>query len=399
MKGRIINLLLVFALSFSASGCWSRREINDLAIIMAAAVDKAEEEGKVRLAVQIVKPEMIGKKKGDSNSGSTEEAFWVAASTGNTVYDAERMLTAHVPRSLFWSHCRAVIIGEDLAREGVAQILDFFDRRHDMRRRMWFLIAKGEARDTLEVHRYIEKTSGNALHMLLQHAYDHSKGYYISDINQFLKRLSSKGTHPAAARVETVHGGGGGEKEKETELKLTGTAVFKADRLIGWLDETETRGLLWVMGKAERGVIPVPCPAHDKQDDKVSLMTMRAKSKIVPVICDDKVAITVEIEVEGDIGAQDCQENLATPDKIASLNKRYAEAVRKEVLKALNKAKDEYKVDIFGFGEAVMRKYPRVWEKLEKKWNDEVFPTIEVNIKVKANVRRTGISSEPTTKR
>ena len=133
--------------------------------------------------------------------------------------------------------------------------------------------------------------------------------------------------------------------------------------------------------------------------DKVSLMTMRAKSKIVPVICDDKVAITVEIEVEGDIGAQDCQENLATPDKIASLNKRYAEAVRKEVLKALNKAKDEYKVDIFGFGEAVMRKYPRVWEKLEKKWNDEVFPTIEVNIKVKANVRRTGISSEPTTKR
>lgn len=49
---------------------------------------------------------------------------------------------------------------------------------------------------------------------------------------------------------------------------------------------------------------------------------------------------------------------------------------------------------IFGFGDAVHRKYPKEWKTLQTKWRD-VFPTINVEIKVDARLRDTGLSSAP----
>ena len=60
---------------------------------------------------------------------------------------------------------------------------------------------------------------------------------------------------------------------------------------------------------------------------------------------------------------------------------------------ALNKAQ-ELNADVFGFGEALHRKYPKQWKELEKDW-DEIFPELEVEIVVETQVSRSGISIKP----
>ncbi len=62
-------LLLCSAAVRGACGCWNRRELNSLAIVMGVGVDKGEEKNSVEVTVQIVQPSVLksaGKGSGES---------------------------------------------------------------------------------------------------------------------------------------------------------------------------------------------------------------------------------------------------------------------------------------------------------------------------------------------
>jgi spore germination protein KC len=76
------------------------------------------------------------------------------------------------------------------------------------------------------------------------------------------------------------------------------------------------------------------------------------------------------------------------------LNKLLASRVKLLCEKALNKAQKELKTDIFGFGEAIHRKYPKTWEKLKDDWNDK-FTDLPVNITVEVETKQLGQITKP----
>jgi len=61
---------------------------------------------------------------------------------------------------------------------------------------------------------------------------------------------------------------------------------------------------------------------------------------------------------------------------------------------ALSKAR-ELKADIFGFGEALHRKYPGLWKQVRQRWEEEVFPEVPVSVEVTARLRRTEKLTSP----
>jgi len=214
-------------------------------------------------------------------------------------------------------------------------------------------------------------------------------------LNDFLKALASKSSQPFAPAIEVFYeekqeGEVGNETEEEKKallFKTGGTAVFKEDKLAGWLDIYETRGLLWVLGKVRSGILVVPAPGGRGGD--ISLEIIRAESKIEPELKDGRVIITVEVKEDSNLGDQALPEDLARPEMFELLEQAEAQAIAREIRMALQKAR-VWGVDIFGFGEAVHRKYPKEWRELEKRWG-EVFPDVEVNIVVKAKVSRLGL--------
>ena len=57
-------------------GCWSRRELDTLSIISAIGIDKSEEDGKLSVTFQIIKPSAL---KGSSSSEAAlqvPQVFW-----------------------------------------------------------------------------------------------------------------------------------------------------------------------------------------------------------------------------------------------------------------------------------------------------------------------------------
>lgn len=389
MQKRILAwIILISLLPAVLTGCWDRKELDTMAIIQAVGIDRTE-DGQISLTLQLLLP---GKIKGPAEKGGDDggKGVWILTSTGQTVFEALRDATIESDRKLYFAHNKLFVIGEEAARTGVKPLVDFLDRDHDVRRLSYFFIARGKAQDIIEGEHEQEKIPAKAIEGLAKASGATSK-LPIMSLHDFLKTLASKTSDPVAPGIEIV------ERKKEGKAKkfvrLDGTAIFNRDKLTGWFDGRETRGLLWVLGKVKSGIMVVKSPLEETKN--VSLEIIRASSEIKPEIINGKLVINVEVKEEGNIGEQMSELDLTEPlDVFKELEKRQAAAIEEEINAALAKAQKEWGVDIFKFGDAVHREFPKEWKELKKRWDDE-FPLVEVKVKVEAQLRRVGMSTKP----
>jgi spore germination protein KC len=74
---------------------------------------------------------------------------------------------------------------------------------------------------------------------------------------------------------------GEGKMEDKTQLMLSGTTVFKGDKMIGSLDDSVTRGLLWIRDDIKYATITVDV---GEGDGKVTSEMVRSFTELVPRI-------------------------------------------------------------------------------------------------------------------
>lgn len=384
MKRGFVFLLVILWTVFFLSGCWNRREIDTLAFVMAFGVDQREDD-RVEVTVQVAKPGALVKREG---GGEKEKPYKTYSASGKILSDAVSNLTKESPRKLWFGHTQFVLIGEDMARRGAFPVLDFVARDPELRREIWVLVTRGKAKDLLEADVDLEKIPATGVLRLIKISGATSMAKTVR-ANEFLKALSYKHISATAALITLLKKEPGGDGKPALEFHLEGSAVFKDGKLIGFLDGIETRGMLWVTGKVKSGTIIIPCPKDERE--KVALEIVRARGDIEPRMEDGEISFAVKITEEGNIGEQTCPANLATPSSLKELERKKTKAIEEEIGAALRKAR-ELKADIFGFGEALHRKYPSVWRELKETWENETFPEISVVPEIKAKLRRTGKS-------
>lgn len=382
-----VSLLLIIIIPL-LTGCWSQVEINNLAIVMATGIDKME-DGKIHVSLQLAIPRLIGPAAGQGGGGEggiETKATWVVSEQGETIMDAFRKLQEKLPRQIFFAHSRITIIGEKLARDGVAPVFDFLTRYRESRLGGFILFTKGEAIDILKFSPKFVKSGATVIR-------EEEKAHIgiITTLRDFAYTLSAEGIEPVAARVEIVPSEvKKEEKSEEMNLALKGAAVFHKDKLIGWMNDMETRGVLWLRKEIKTAVVTVNIP-KDKGGGKVSLELLRSTTKIKPVLENHKVKIEVDIQMENDLYENTSKLDLSKPESLRFVGKLLEEDINRRLQLALNKVQKQYKSDIFGFGSAVQRQYPKEWKKeFEERWDQE-FPKLDVKITTHVTVVRTGL--------
>lgn len=383
MSGKAVKTAACILCMLSLTGCWNSRELNALSIVMGVGIDRAEQPGQVRITAQIVRPAEFGSSKSGGEGGSSGDAFWNAKNTGDTVFATIRDMTNQVSRKLFFSHSRIVVFGKSLADKGVQGSVDFFARDPEPRNTVYVLVAEGSAEEILDTKAKLEKIPAIKIANMVEGqaaAMSQASAVKLSD---FIQRLMSKTTAPVATMIGIT---GEGEDQVAT---ITGTAVFKQDKLVGKLDKTEGRGLLWVLGEVKLSILVVEGP----DGSLISLESIRSSGKVTPEIRDGRVIMKIKVTEEGNVGEDTGTAPLNTTDALAYLEQKKTEKIRSEILAAFEKAK-ELKADIFGFGDAVHKKYPDEWKEMEEKW-DEIFPTIELELDIDAQLRLTGRINNP----
>lgn len=378
----IMGVLIVLML-FLVGGCWDRKEIDDVAIMVAIGVDK-DTGKKFKVFTQVIRPGKVGQAGSEGSRGKKEsgpESVWVAGTTGVTLSDAYRRLSVQSSRFFFAADNQVIIFGPTLAAEGIAPTMDFFTREYQQRRRVLILIAQDEVKDILKGNPNQENIPALEIREVAMRAYDFSRVDLVK-INDLLYMLSTEGRDPVVPIIEL--------RKDQQGFFIQSMGIFKGDRMAGKLTQAESRGYLWITGKAQRGSLAIKTPGDER--NFVTLSITRAKSKIEPLIKEGEIFINITIDEEAEL-VEDLSANKLSPQRFKLLEQRQALVIKNEALAAIRKAQ-KVKADIFGFGEAVHRSYPKEWRKLKENWND-IFPNLKVNIKVITKLRRSGLTYDP----
>jgi spore germination protein KC len=381
---KAINILFIIVLVLSLSGCWNRRELNTLAIVMGIGIDQGKKENEMDMTVQLVDTSSMKSTKssssgGDSGSGS---AYLNLKGSGSDLMSILRGFTHQISRKLYVAHNQVIVFGEDLAKQGIHDSLDFLLRDHECRLTVNVLVARGKASDIFDAEPQLEKIPMADINKRIELQGASSETAKLSVVD-FMTHLTSNTFSAVAPLVEIKNDNG-----KKVSL-ISGGAVFKKDKLVGELSKTQTRGYLWVMDKVKSGVIKV-----DVNDQKVNLEIIKSTRKVTPILKEDgSIEFKIKIVESGSISSQTGNENMSTAENAKLIEKEVEKQIKSEIQSAIDRAK-ELDSDIFGFGESIHRKSPEKWKSLEQDW-DKLFKTLSINIDVKATVVAGGRLAKP----
>ncbi|MGB9792405.1 MAG: Ger(x)C family spore germination protein [Thermacetogeniaceae bacterium] len=404
---------MIAAFLLTASGCWSRRETQILTINSALGFDRTTASGKNQLLLSVLtlKPSTAmgggGMTGGQGGGRKQATAGQVISAPGATIEDAIRNWELRSSRHLFLAHTMVLVIGEDLAKEGIGQIIDFCMRDKDVPLRCWVVICRGMARDALQSlpefeplvsteianiqHKSTSFVSKTARENVLNIFYDlmtPGREALVAYMKTFIPPEKS-----SAAQKGSTGGGSQGEADDQGKtFLLSGAAALRGDKMVGTLSEIETQGALLLKNQARGGVIPVSC---DSYHPNVSYLLRNAKTRVRPTVSPNgRIRIEVTIKGTGEmIEEEDSVLDITKEESLKKLEALISREVERRCLLAVNKAK-AFKADVFGFGDLIHHTEPEVWKEIAGSW-DDIFPDLEVKISAKFTVEQPGLIDQP----
>ncbi|NLO89250.1 MAG: Ger(x)C family spore germination protein, partial [Clostridia bacterium] len=314
---------------------------------------------------------------GGGGGGQQRGNSFIITSTGNEVWGIERTLSKRLGRENFYGHMKVIVIGEDLAREGIREILDFFVRRREIHGRISLVIAREKAKKVLEVTPLEENFSSLYLERLLSEA-QRSQVKIEGDFLKAYTSLISSG-NAVLPRVRA---------SSNTQIIVGGAAVIKDWKLAGWLSELETSGVNIVNDEVMGGSITVVDPQREEGLIVVRIVNLGTQRAVE--IKGNKPVFTLNIFAEGGIVEKSSINILFNKSLLDQVERRAELEIQRRAFAAIDKLQREYKADIFGFDQMVAKKFPRYWNKIKKEWDGKYFAEAEVIINVDVKVRRMG---------
>lgn len=370
------------------SGCWDRVELNDLSLITAIAFDKPQQKNSVEVTAQIIIPKVKGGGAGSSGGGGgggQAKQTITRRASGADIADAISKLQMVIPRKIFWGQCKVFIFGEEIAREGIREHMDFLLRHPQPRERGYVFVSKGRGADILELFPPIERSSSEVIRELAQ-----LKIGLSVTMEQLSIRLKEESGAQALPLVHILPKSKS-SKPFETIAYLSGTAVFKDGKMIGELSSEQTRGILWIRNEIEEYTVTYE---DDPVKGKVSIHPLHAKVKLIPSIENGTWKMAIKVRTSGDLVQNDTLLDPMKPQVLQKMEEGLQKDIQARIREALHPLQRELNADIVGFANAYHRKYPKIWAKAKEEWETQ-FPKIEVTVDVDAQINRLGLVNAP----
>lgn len=371
-KRYFIGIMLVLVLSLTP-GCWNLTEVSDTAVPVGLGLDL--ENDRPQFSMQLANPVSGGETGGKSEQVST------IIESGRTFSEAARKMMLTLPRLPLWANATTIIIGPRLANQDLALCMDFLSRNRNIRKNaILFVSPEASAADCMQAKVELEPYSLVALEKMIR-IQDQQLGLYKRALlGDFEEWLDTPGIEPAVPQIIVLT-----EKDKK-KLRLSGLAVFKGRKMVGSLDEVESRGYRYLdPAGVSGGLIIISLPYQAEK--MVTLELTRSAVRIKPVLDRNNITMKIEVTAEGNFYEQNFTGQMLTRTMIAQMEGLANQEIKKQITAAISKAQ-QLESDIFGWGREVHRIHPAFWEQIQSDW-PLMFPEVQTDIKVDFKIRRT----------
>lgn len=336
MKKFVLIIITLFILLIS-SGCYNYKEINDMAIVSSIGIDKDNKNDKYIVSAQI----MNSKESEDSE----DSQITVYTKEGDTVHEALRNITLKSPRKLYGNHLSKIVLSEEVAKEGIDNILDIFNRITEVRNEFIITIVKEDkASDVLKVLTTTESIPAEYVKLSLKIADKTSGLTYATKLDEFISLYLKKGIDPVVPVLKID------KKEKKgttinnitttnpiSKIVIEDLAVTNKGKLETYLKNEEVIGYNFLRNQIQKMIIPVKC---DDENNYASILILKNKTKSNAAKKDNKYIINFNINSEAIITEYNCKKDLTDEKVIKKLEKDTEKKIKRYIKKSLNKQKE-----------------------------------------------------------
>lgn len=361
------KILLIFIIIFALTGCFNYTELNQMGIVSSIGIDK--KDGKYIVSAQVMNAK--------ENDESQDSQITVYEQKGDSVLAALREITLKSPRKLFGGHLSKIVLSEEVAKEGIINIMDTFQRLTEVRNEFAITVVKNQkASDVLKVLTTTETVPAEYAKLTLDSADNYSGLTYSTKSDEFVALYLKKFIDPSIPVIKIEN-----FKKKGTTMDNVTTsnpiskieidskmAITKNGKLKGYLNKNETIGYNFIRNQIQQMIIPVKC--DNKNFASITINNNKTKNKVQKK--KNEYIITLNMNSNGMITEYNCDDNINDEKNIIKIEKKTEKQIKKYVKMAIKKQNKE-KSQFLGLKRIIYLDYP--------KYKNEKY-----NIKIKVNV-------------
>lgn len=373
MKNKIVVFMVTLFTLILVTGCWDRREIETLGLVVGIGVDKGENSSGFELTQQFINT-IIGGRNG------VAQAYYNVTTSGSNILKMIQDTSKQQARSPYFTHLKVILISDEIASSiAMPDLINFFTSEHEMRRTVQVLVVDGSAKEALNVKIKNREVPSLALLGMMHNDYKTSEMPPSVTLGDISIRTSSN----ESFLVQYI------QKGKEG-VNLNGAAVFSGARkkFIGRLSAEETMGVNLLKGTREGskgGVLTV----RFTEGKSLNYEIRRVRTRIEPVVTRDKVAFRVSIKSEGRLGENWTGMDAMEKEDLDKINHLVVQEMERIVEKALAKIQKVYKTDVIGFGERLKIHHYKRWKTIKGDW-DNVFSKADITVQANVKIQEYG---------
>ena len=363
MNKKVLILLILFLLT----GCYNHKELNTIAILTASEINKID--GEFIVNAQVVNPQ-------SQDTVNVQAPFFIYTGKGRTIQEAYRQIKLQSSRYLYPNHLQILIINEKLAKEDISQIVDFYLRIPATRTEFNILIGKDE--NILSTTTPIDDISATSI---LETMEINNKYLGVTDLitfNEFVNMNLDKKLEIILPSIEVINYNKESQTIENTEntkienmYKLGNLAIFKDNKLKGYLTEKESIAYNIIKNKAQTILITYEC----EKDKYMTLEVTEMKSNIST----KNKEINIKVEMSGNINESLCKISLNKEKNIEKLQKELEEFVKKNIEEDINNIRETYNSDVFGFLDLIYKKDYKTYKEIKDNWYNGIYKNIKIN--------------------
>ena len=369
------KFILVLTFLFLLSGCYDYKELNDYSIVTGISIDKIEDKYEVSVLIS-------NSSKSSTETDSKESNVVVYSGKGTTLYSAFKDIGLISPKEIYIGSFSVLILSENVAREGIDNVVDLFLRYPSSRKSFYIVISKDKAKDVLKIMTPLANFPSQNISNNLSSSTDLQGIIGKVSFNKLLSILVQDGIDPSINTIKDIGNKEKGAKQSNLEstnpktyVKLDSLAIFKNYKLVDIANRNESIGINFVNGNIKETYLKL-----NYNDGYVVIDTNKIKTSIKTKLDNNP---KVNINIEGEAKIIECNGNIDLEDykTIEKLQNLSNKKIRKIVNQGISLAKKNNS-DIFGFGLKFSKSHPKYFEKNKDNW-DKIFKNLNIDTKVK----------------
>lgn len=411
---RALTVLLCLGLAAAClltAGCrGAGRDPDEVAFIVAVGIDAAP-GGMLKVSYQIGQASGGGDMSaGAQQQGGRSEVISVVAPT---LPEARMLLNSVIAPTVNLSHVKALVISEEMARGGLQDIVGLTGRFREFRGSVFVIVAGGPAEEFLRQNKPLFAFTVAKYYELMMATAVESGYFDRSQLHDFILRMKSVSAEATVAyaaltrqipaeglTMSEVPGQKGGQikageipRQGGNAPEFLGAAVFQGDRMVGVLDNQETRALAVVTGKYMRGFVTVADPLEPKRAVVVNV-GLDEKPKIKGRLEGGRAVFVIYAKLEGEIVSIPSGINYEEPAYRTLLEAQVANVFTGEIRRMLDKTQ-ALNADVVGLGYRLHRHFRTFPDWRAFDWHNR-YNQAEIDVQVEVTLRRTGLMWKTT---